>query len=95
MIVNQETIQHLADLSNFALTDEESQHLIGDINNIIDYISQLDSLDTDNIEPTYQVFEMSNIWREDEILPQDASPDELLQLSRDVQQHQIKVPQVL
>lgn len=95
MEVNQETIGHLAELSNFALTPEQSQALEGDLSAIITYISQLDELDTAGIEPTYQVFEMENIWRPDAILPQEADREQLLALTKTVQDHQIKVPRVL
>lgn len=95
MEVNQETIAHLADLSDFALDAAQSERLAGDLRAIIDYISQLDELDTDGVEPTYQVFEMENVWRPDEIQPQEASPAQLLALSREVQDNQIKVPKVL
>lgn len=95
MEVNCETIKHLADLSNFSVTDAEIESLSGDLNNIIKYISQLDELDTENVEPTYQVFEMENIWRDDEILPQDASREELLAMTKDEKDNQIKVPKVL
>lgn len=95
MEVNQETIAHLAELSNFALTADESQRLVADLQDIIGYISQLDELDTAGVEPTYQVFEMENVWRADEILPQDADREALLALSKDVQDYQIKVPKVL
>lgn len=95
MEVNQETIGHLAKLSNFALTAEQSQALESDLKRIINYISQLDELDTEGVEPTYQVFEMENVWRTDEILPQDASPEQLLALTKESYQDQIKVPKVL
>ena len=95
MEISCETIKHLADLSDFALTDNETKSLTGDLQNIITYISQLDELDTDNIEPTYQVFEMENVWRDDEILPQDASREELLALTKEEKDNQIKVPKVL
>ncbi len=95
MEVNQDTISHLAELSNFALTNDESTRLVSDIKEIVNYISQLDELDTSNVEPTYQVFEMENIWREDEILPQDADREALLGLAKEVKDNQIKVPKVL
>lgn len=95
MEVNQDTISHLAKLSNFALTDDESARLVTDINGIVQYISQLDELDTNGVEPTYQVFEMENVWREDEILPQEADREALLSLTKEVKDHQIKVPKVL
>lgn len=95
MEVNQDTISHLAKLSNFALTDDESARLVSDINGIVQYISQLDELDTTGVEPTYQVFEMENIWRDDEILPQEADREALLALAKEVKDNQIKVPKVL
>lgn len=95
MEVNQDTISHLAKLSNFALTDDESTRLVTDIKGIVQYISQLDELDTEGVEPTYQVFEMENIWREDEILPQEADRAALLSLTKEVKDNQIKVPKVL
>ncbi len=95
MEINQETVAHLAELSNFSLSEEESQHLEADLSGIIDYISQLDELKTDGVEPTYQVFEMENVWRPDEIQPQEASREELLALTKEVRDYQIKVPKVL
>ena len=85
----------MADLSDFSLSDEEIGSLSQDLQDIIGYISQLEELETDNIEPTYQVFEMENVWREDEILPQDATREQLLALTKEEKDNQIKVPKVL
>ncbi len=95
MEIKREDILHLADLSNFSLSEEEIKKLGGDLQGIIKYISQLDELDTDNVEPTYQVFEMENVWRNDEILPQDATREQLLALTKEEKDNQIKVPKVL
>lgn len=95
MEIDCETIKHLAKLSDFALSDRETEALTFDLQNIIKYISQLDELDTDGVEPTYQAFEMENVWREDEILPQEATREELLALTKEEKDNQIKVPRVL
>lgn len=95
MDVDEKTIAHLAELSDLALSAEQSKSLEKDLQSIITYISQLDELNTDGVEPTYQVFEMENVWRADELLEQDASPDELLSLTKATEKHQIKVPKVL
>lgn len=95
MEIDCETIKHLAKLSDFALSDRETEALTFDLQNIIKYISQLDELDTDGVEPTYQAFEMENVWREDEILPQEATCEELLALTKEEKDNQIKVPRVL
>ena len=89
------TVKHLAELSDFRLNEDETKRLGNDLQNIIKYISQLDELDTGDVEPTYQVFEMENVWRDDEILPQDATREELLALTKEEKDHQIKVPRVL
>ena len=95
MEIKREDIVHLADLSDFSLENDEIESLGKDLQGIITYISQLDELDTENIEPTYQVFEMENIWREDKILPQDATREQLLALTKEEKDNQIKVPKVL
>ena len=95
MDIKREDIKHLAEQSEFSLSDAEIDSLQGDLQGIIGYISQLDELDTDNVEPTYQVFEMENVWREDEILPQEAGREALLALTKEVKDNQIKVPKVL
>lgn len=95
MEINCETIEHLADLSNFSVSKEETESLKKDLSEILRYISQLDEVDVKNIEPTYQVFEMENVWREDEIIEQEASREELLALAKEQKDNQIKVPKVL
>ena len=95
MDIKREDIKHLAELSEFSLSEKEIDSLQGDLKEIIGYISQLDELDTDNVGPTYQVFEMENVWREDEILPQEADREALLALTKETKDNQIKVPKVL
>ncbi len=95
MNIKREDIIHLAALSNFRLDEKEIDSLGRDLQDIIKYISQLDKLDTDNIEPTYQVIEMENVWRDDEILPQEADREALLALTKEAKDNQIKVPKVL
>ena len=95
MNVKREDIIHLAELSNFSLSEKEIDSLAKDLSGIIGYISQLDQLNVDNIEPTYQVFEMENVWRDDEILPQEADREALLALTKESKDNQIKVPKVL
>lgn len=95
MEVTEQEINHLAKLSNFTLQPEEKTALKKDLGNIFKYIGKLDELNVDGVEPTYQVFEMENIWRPDEITEQDADREALLALTKEETDHQIKVPKVL
>ena len=95
MEVSDEIIEHLASLSDFSLSSSEKKSLGKDLVNIIKYISQLDELDTEGVEPTYQAFEMENVWRDDVVLPQEADREALLALTKNEKDNQIKVPKVL
>ena len=95
MDIKREDILHLADLSEFTPDESEIKSLGADLNDIIKYISQLDELDTKDVEPTYQVFEMENVWRDDVIKEQDANREQLLALTKAEIEHQVKVPKVL
>lgn len=95
MNITREDLKHLADLSNFSLDESEMDSLQGDLQNIVGYISELDNLNTDGVEPTYQVIEMENVWREDEIKTMEADREALLNLTVEEKENQIKVPKVL
>ncbi|MBQ6396036.1 Asp-tRNA(Asn)/Glu-tRNA(Gln) amidotransferase subunit GatC [Candidatus Saccharibacteria bacterium] len=95
MKITDKELTHLAELSNLSLSDEEKTSLKTDLSNILKYVSKLDELNVEGVEPTFQVFEMENVWRSDEILPQDASREALLALSKETLENQIKVPKVL
>ena len=94
MSVSLDEVRHLAALSEINLNDDELTSLTTDIDNIVDYINQLDELDTDNVEPTFQLTGLHNVWRNDKIEPQ-LPRDELLKLAPETEDNQVKVPKVL
>ena len=95
MKITSEDVKHLAKLSDLELSDEETEAMREELEGVIGYVSQLNELDTEGVEPTYQVFEMENIWRPDEILEQEAKREDLLKLTTEEKENQIKVPKVL
>jgi len=95
MSITREDVLHLAELSNISLSEEQIEPLIRDLGNIVNYFSQLDELNTENVEPTYQCFDMQNVWREDVIEDFEAKREDLLALTVESEDNQIKVPKVL
>ncbi|CRH88252.1 Aspartyl/glutamyl-tRNA(Asn/Gln) amidotransferase subunit C [Chlamydia trachomatis] len=94
--ISKQDIEYLAKLSNLKLEDAEVENLQEDLKNIIGYIEQLSELNTENIEPTYQVSDNQNIWRKDEINNYNVNRDKLLDLAgNNIVDNQIKVPKVL
>jgi aspartyl-tRNA(Asn)/glutamyl-tRNA(Gln) amidotransferase subunit C len=95
MSITREDVLHLAELSSISLDEAQIEPLIKDLDNIVNYFSQLDELNTENVEPTYQCFDMQNVWREDQIEEFEAKRDDLLALTKETEDNQIKVPKVL
>lgn len=93
--VSTDDVQHLARLSSLQLADDEAASLQADLSNILDYIEQLKDLDTENVEPTYQVTDLENVWRDDVVRKDGVGREELLELAPDTHDNQVKVPKVL
>lgn len=93
--MSRDDVQHLAQLSSLQLGDDEIDSLTHDIEHILEYIHQLSELDTSGVEPTYQVTDLENVWRTDEVDDYGISRDELIALAPESESGQIKVPKVL
>jgi aspartyl-tRNA(Asn)/glutamyl-tRNA(Gln) amidotransferase subunit C len=93
--ISRSDVLHLAQLSNLELNDSEIESLGKDISNILGYVEQLNELNTDGVEPTYQVTGLENVWRDDTIIDYGVSREQLLELSVDPTDSQVKVPKVL
>lgn len=93
--ISHDDVQHLAQLSSLQLTDKEVSDLQIDLENIVGYIQQLDELDTTGVEPTYQVTDLENIWRDDVVDNYGIDKAALLALAPATDAEQIKVPKVL
>lgn len=88
-------VQRLAGLSSLQLSAQEAKDLTEDISGILNYIEQLSELDTEGVEPTYQVTGLENIWRTDEVDTYGLEREALLGLAPESEKNQIKVPKVL
>jgi len=93
--ISRDDVQHLAQLSSLRLSDEEADGLQADITNILQYVEQLGALDTTGVQPTYQVTDLENVWRDDLVIDDKVSREQLLALAPESADNQVKVPKVL
>lgn len=76
--LSREDVLKLAQLSRLHLSDGEIEQFAAEINTILGYVEQLQSVDLKNLKPTNQVTGLTNVTRPDEIKDYGASPEELL-----------------
>ena len=94
--ITTETLENVISISALEFTPAEKERVAADIENILDYIDQMNELDTDGVEPTYQVTDLQNVWREDAVDETLLARDEVLKSAgENVTQSQVKVPKVL
>lgn len=88
-------VKKLAKLSALSVSDDQVPQLQAELNRILEYIDQLNEVNTDDIEPTYQVNGLSNVTRDDQVVDYSVSQNELLKNVPQLQDKYIKVPRVI
>lgn len=63
--ITKQQIKHIATLASIPITEKEQDNLRDAFEETLNTISELQSVDTSNIEPTHQVTGLENILRED------------------------------
>lgn len=58
-------VLHVAKLAKLNLTDDEIKKFTPQLSKIIDYVSELSEVDTNNVEPTSQTTGLKDVLRED------------------------------
>ena len=96
--VTVEDVQRVAELAHLQLTPEESTGMLRDLNAILDYVAELNELDTSGVAPLAQVSEL-----ESDTIPSPRSDERVASLDRAVVMAQapetdqafFKVPKVI
>ena len=69
MKITRETVLHVAGLARLSLSEEEVDTYARQLNAILEYMDQLNALDTAGIEPTEHVIPLETPFREDRATP--------------------------
>ncbi len=65
--LNKETIKKLTQLCKIDCTEDECDAILIDLKKILEYIEQLQEIDTTDVPPCNHVLDMVNVMREDEV----------------------------
>ena len=92
--IDTEQVRKVANLARLALTAAEEQQFTTQLSGILDYVQQLDELDTTDVPPTTRAIEVSNITRTDTL---EVFPDReaILNSAPDREEDFFKVPKIM
>tara|TARA_B100000700_G_C14909366_1_gene791422 strand:- start:847 stop:1152 length:306 start_codon:yes stop_codon:yes gene_type:complete len=65
--ISKEEVQKIAKLSKLKLSDKEINMYSKQMSQIIDYVSQLDEVDTSKVKPLSSVIDNNNVIRKDNV----------------------------
>ena len=94
MAVTIPEVEKIAQLAKLKFTEDEKLKLQKDMNQVLEYIEQINELDLDNVEPLENINETENIVREDVVKP-SLTTDEALKNAPAKTGRYFKVPKVI
>lgn len=76
-MITKEDVKHISWLASIEINENETEEFVEQFNSILEYFHQLDAVETETIEPTYRVVDLSNVFRTDEVLKSLSQEDSL------------------
>ena len=64
-MIDDEMMEYIGILAKLELSEEEKEQAKADMQKMLNYIDQLNELDTSNVEPMSHIFAIANVFRED------------------------------
>ena len=94
MSVDIDTVKRIARLARIAVTEDEAEHLKGELNTILGWVEQLGELDVADVEPMTSVVEVDMKKRAD-IVSDGGIADQIVANAPETEDHYFVVPKVV
>ena len=69
--IDNNMMNRIENLSKLSLTEDERVKAMNEMDKILEYVSKLNEVDTDGVEPLVNVLPISNVLREDEVVTEE------------------------
>ena len=92
--INKEEVKKVAHLARLELNENEINNHAEQLEKILDYIRQLEKIDTDDVPCTTRAIEVINVFRKDEQKSSECK-EEILELSPSKEDKYFKVPKII
>ena len=94
MTITVDQVRYVAELARLDLAPGEEGALTGQLNAILEYMSQLGEVDTAGVEPTSHVLPLTNVMRDD-VVRDGLSTADALANAPDAEQGHFAVPKII
>ena len=94
MKVDSETLKKIAQLARLEFSPEEEEKMRQDLNQMLDWVAQLEEVDTEGVEPLTHISQEANTWRED-VQGVHLEREKALLNSKNTDDTYFKVPKIL
>ena len=92
--ITKEEVKKVAHLARLELNENEISNHAKQLEKTLEYIKQLERIDTDDVPCTTRAIEVTNIFRKDEMKNSDCT-EELLELGPSKEDKYFKVPKII
>tara|TARA_B100002019_G_C21037074_1_gene482543 strand:- start:200 stop:493 length:294 start_codon:yes stop_codon:yes gene_type:complete len=92
--ITREEVKKVANLARLELDEDEINNHAEQLEKILEYIKQLEKIDTDEIPCTTRAIEVKNVFRKDEDINSDCTK-EILELGPSREDKYFKVPKII
>lgn len=92
--LTEQQVRHVAKLSRLKLNDQQVHYFSEQLSHVLQYVSKLNELDVEDVEPMAHPTDMTNRFRDDEPTP-GLAVDAALKNAPDTDPPFFKVPKIL
>ena len=92
--INKEEVKKVAHLARLELNEHEINNHAEQLEKILEYVKQLETIDTDKVPCTTRAIEVVNVFRKDEKKNSDCN-EEILELGPSREDKFFKVPKII
>jgi len=92
--ITREDVAHLARLARIAMTDEELDHLAGQLEVILGAVARVQEVSAADVPPTSHALELANVFRPDQPRP-SLGADAALDAAPAAEDGRFRVPRIL
>ena len=92
-MITKETVRHIAKLARLKLSAQEEDIYTEQLGKILDYVAELQSVDTTGVQSAAHILPVNNIMRDDHVSSRQ-SQDMILKGAPDVENNFFRVPKI-